>query len=96
MAEVAVNFGALSEAQGNIASTTQKVTAELDDLRQFVARLTAAWDGAARDAYHTQQTKLDQAAAELNQVLAQIGTAVGTACDSYQAAERANTSRFSG
>jgi len=95
VSEVAVNFGALTEAQGNIASTSQKVSAELDDLRQFVTRLTSAWDGAARDAYHAQQSKLDQAAAELNQVLAQIGTAVGTACDSYQAAERANTSRFS-
>jgi early secretory antigenic target protein ESAT-6 len=94
MSEVAVNFGALTEAQGNIASTSQKVAAELDDLRQFVARLTSAWDGAAREAYQQQQTKLDQAAAELNQVLAQIGTAVGTACESYTAAERANTSRF--
>lgn len=95
MSEVAVNFGALNEAQGNISSTSQRVAAELDDLRQFVARLSGAWDGAARDAYHEQQTKLDQAAAELNQVLAQIATAVGTASDSYQAAERANTSRFS-
>lgn len=96
MSEVAVNFGSLGEAQSNIASTSAKVTAELDDLRAFVARLTAAWSGAARDAYQVQQTKLDTAAAELNQVLAQIGTAVGTANDSYQAAERANTSRFSG
>jgi 6 kDa early secretory antigenic target len=95
VSEVKVNFGALGEAQGNISSTYQKVAAELDDLRQFVARLTAAWDGAARDAYHVQQNKLDQAAAELNQVLAQIGTAVGTANDSYQAAERSNASRFS-
>lgn len=95
MSEVAVNFGSLAEAQSNIASTSQKVSAELDDLRAFVARLTAAWDGAARDAYQVQQTKLDQAAAELNQVLAQIGTAVGTANDSYQAAERSNTARFS-
>jgi 6 kDa early secretory antigenic target len=95
VSEVAVNFGSLDEAQGNIASTSQRVAAELDDLRQFVARLTAAWDGAAREAYQVEQTKLDQAAAELNQVLAQIGTAVGTANTSYQAAERANASRFS-
>jgi 6 kDa early secretory antigenic target len=92
--EVAVNFGALGEAQSNIASTSQRVAAELDDLRAFVAQLTAAWEGEARDAYHVQQAKLDQAATELNQVLAQIGTAVGTANDSYQAAERSNTSRF--
>jgi len=95
VSEVAVNFGSLGEAQSNIASTSQRVSAELDDLRAFVARLTAAWSGAARDAYHGQQVKLDQASAELNQVLAQIATAVATANDSYQAAERANTARFS-
>jgi early secretory antigenic target protein ESAT-6 len=94
VSEVAVNFGALGEAQGNIASTSQKVSAELDDLRQFVAQLTASWSGTARDAYQEQQTKLDQAANELNQVLAQIGTAVGTANDSYQAVERSNANRF--
>lgn len=95
MSEVKVTFASLAEAQSNIASTSQRVASELDQLRSFVARLTAAWDGAARDAYQMQQQKLDTAAAELNQVLAQIGTAVGTANDSYNAAERANTARFS-
>jgi early secretory antigenic target protein ESAT-6 len=94
--EVAVSFGELANAQSNISSTSQRVNAQLDDLRNFVARLVGAWEGAAREAYHVQQTKLDQAANELNQVLSQIGVAVGTANDSYQAAERSNTTRFSG
>jgi early secretory antigenic target protein ESAT-6 len=95
VSEVKVTFGELAAAEGNITSTSQKITSELDQLKTFVQRLVGQWDGTAREAYFAQQNKLDQAAADLNQVLASVGIAVRQANESYQAAERANTGRFS-
>ena len=91
-----VTFGALAQAQGDISSTASFVTQQLADLKNFVGRLVANWEGSAQEAYYVQQNKLDAAAADLNQVLAQVGTAVGTANDSFQQAERLNAQRFSG
>lgn len=93
---VKVTFGEIAGAQSNISSASQHINAQLDDLRSFVERLAGQWEGEAREAYYVQQRKLETAAAELNQVLQQISIATGNANDAYQAAERANTSRFGG
>lgn len=91
---VKVTFGELAAAQSNISSTVNAVNGQLDDLKSFLAPMVSTWDGAAAQSYNDLQRQWDAAAAQLNQVLAQIATAVGTANDHYQQAEHANTSRF--
>lgn len=91
---VKVAFGELAAAQGNISSTVNAVNGQLDDLKAFLAPMVSTWDGVAAQTYNDLQRQWDTAAAELNQVLAQIATAVGTANEQYQQAEHANARRF--
>lgn len=92
--EVRVSFGELSAAQSNITATVNAVNGQLDDLKRFLAPMASTWEGQAAETYNALQRQWDIAAADLNQVLAQIATAVGVANEQYQAAESANTSRF--
>jgi WXG100 family type VII secretion target len=92
--EIKVTFGELASAQSNITSTVNGVNGQLDDLKSFLAPMVSTWDGAAAETYNALQRQWDTAAAELNQVLAQIATAVGTANDAYQQAENTNAGRF--
>jgi early secretory antigenic target protein ESAT-6 len=94
VSEVKVTFGELSAAQGNISSTVNAVNGQLDDLKAFLAPMVSTWEGTAAETYNALQRQWDTAAAELNQVLAQIATAVGTANEAYQVAENTNTRRF--
>lgn len=91
---VKVTYSELSAAQGNITGTVNVVNGQLDDLRSFLAPMVSTWEGSAAENYNALQRQWDTAAAELNQVLAQIATAVGTANDAYNQAETANANRF--
>ena len=93
--EVRVTFGELDAAQGNITSTVNAINGQLDDLKSFLAPMVSTWDGQAAETYNALQRQWDTAAADLNQVLAQIGSAVNVANQQYQQAESTNTTRFS-
>ena len=82
------------EAASTITTQSKASTSLLDQLRDEVTKTLAGYTGAAAEAYQAQQTKWDTAAADLNTVLAAIGTAVQTAGESYQAAEKQNAGRW--
>lgn len=92
--EVRVTFGELAAAQGNISSTVNAINSQLDDLKSFLAPMVSTWTGEAAETYNALQRQWDTAAADLNQVLAQIGSAVNVANEQYQTAESANQARF--
>lgn len=94
MSEILVTFGEIANGQQAVATTSRNVDSQLSDLKQFVQRLVSSWTGEAAEQYQVKQAQWDQAAADLNQVLNQIGVALGTANENYQGAEKANTSRF--
>jgi WXG100 family type VII secretion target len=94
MSEIKVTFGELAAAQQNVASTSQRMTAQLDDLRRYLAPMVASWTGLAGQDYQVKQRQWDTSAADLNQVLAQIGVALGHANEGYQQVEQANASRW--
>lgn len=96
MSEIKVTFGALEAAGGNITGSASKVEGELDALKSRLAPLVSTWQGDAATTYNTLQRQWDEAAADLKQVLNQIGIAVHTANENYQAGEKANTARFQG
>ncbi len=92
--EIKVTFGALQGAQADVAASAGRIGAQLDDLKRYLAPMVATWTGVAAADYRTKQRLWDQAAADLTAVLAQIGTALGVAHDSYQQVETANAARW--
>ena len=94
MAEILVTFGEIAAAQQNVTSTAQRMNAQLDDLKRYLAPLVATWTGQAAEDYQVKQRQWDTAAAGLNAVLARIGVALGQANEGYQQVERANASRW--
>jgi WXG100 family type VII secretion target len=94
MSEIKVTFAELAGAQQNVASTSQRMTAQLEDLKRFLAPMVATWAGQAAGDYQVKQRQWDTAAADLTAVLARIGVAVGHANDGYQQVEAANARRW--
>ncbi len=92
--EILVTFGEISNAQSSVAATSRNMNQELDDLKSFLAPLVATWTGQAAEDYQVKQREWDDAAAQLNQVLGQVGVALGTANDNYQQAERSNAAKW--
>lgn len=93
---IQVTFGELENARGSIQTTWANISRELEDLKRFLQPLVETWSGEASTAYQAQQAKWDRAATDLNQVLNQIGVALGTSNENFQTAERQNASRYGG
>jgi early secretory antigenic target protein ESAT-6 len=89
-----VTFAEIQNASSSINSSASSVQGQLDDLRSEVTKTLAGYDGDARVAYEAAQKKWDEAAADLQAVLAAIGTAVGQAGQAYEAAEKQNQGRW--
>jgi 6 kDa early secretory antigenic target len=94
MPEILVTFGEIAAAQQNVTGTAQQMNAQLQDLQRMLAPLVAGWQGEAATDYQARKRQWDTAAADLNQVLTQIGTALGHANEGYQQVERANAARW--
>jgi WXG100 family type VII secretion target len=94
MPEIKVTFGALDAARADVAGTASRMTTRLEDLKRTLAPLVATWDGQAAEDYRTAQRKWDTAATDLNNVLNQIGRALGAAHDGYRQVETANAARW--
>jgi 6 kDa early secretory antigenic target len=91
---IKVTFGGLQSAAGSISSSASKISGSLDDLKQYLAPLVAGWTGNASEQYNAHQRQWDTAAADIQQVLAAIGTAVQRAAEDYMDGERQNAARF--
>lgn len=94
MAEVKVTFAELQNTAATISSSATQVGQQLENLKQQVAKVTAGYEGAAKEAYAEKQRQWDTAAADLQAVLSSIGIAVRDAADAYQSAEQANVNRW--
>ncbi|MGW6931286.1 WXG100 family type VII secretion target [Lentzea sp. NPDC054927] len=92
--EVKVHFAELQNAASSISSSAQQVQQQLEDLKSAISKVTASYEGAAKEAYDDKQRAWDTAAADLQAVLSSIGIAVRDAAEAYQTAEQANTSRW--
>ncbi|RKT57717.1 WXG100 family type VII secretion target [Saccharothrix australiensis] len=92
--EIKIDFGALGSAASDISGQAAKVQEELENLKSRINPVIAQWEGATSGAYQEVQAKWDTSAADLQQVLAAIGTAVASANDAYSAAEQKNTARW--
>lgn len=89
MGEIKVTFESLQAGQQGIARTYSSLVGTLEDLERKLAPMVSTWTGAAQQAYHERKMQWDKAAANLSQVLNQIGQAVGAAHENYTQAETA-------
>lgn len=91
---VRVHFAELSNAASSISSSAQQIQQQLDDLKSDVQKVTASYEGAAKEAYEAKQREWDASAADLQAVLSSIGIAVRDAAEAYQTAENSNANRW--
>ncbi|RAV32505.1 WXG100 family type VII secretion target [Corynebacterium heidelbergense] len=75
------NFGAVGQAAEDINATTNNINGLLDNLKADLKPLVSEWEGSSAEAYNAAQRKWDQSAADLNDVLRQVGMAVREAND---------------
>lgn len=91
---IKASFAEIAAAASQISGASKTIDQLNDDLKGKVTSTLANWDGASGEAYNEAQRKWDAASADLNAVLAAIGTAVQQASEAYQQAEQSNTARW--
>lgn len=79
-----------------IHSTSTRLNAALDDLRAQIAPLQATWTREAADAYRIEQSRWEQAAGALNDILFSLGNAVRDGADDVAATDRSAASAWGG
>ena len=76
MDQIQYQFGEIEAAAGDIRATSGRITAVLDSLKQLIQPMVATWEGDSATAYQAAQHEWDSSAAQLNEILATIATAV--------------------
>jgi WXG100 family type VII secretion target len=79
-----------------IHSTSTRLNAALDDLRAQIAPLQATWTREAADAYRIEQSRWEQAAGALNEILFSLGNAVRDGADDVAATDRSAAGAWGG
>ncbi|OBC08060.1 type VII secretion protein EsxT [Mycobacterium sp. 852013-50091_SCH5140682] len=88
------NFGEIEyTVRQEIHTTSTRLNAALEDLRTQLAPLQRVWTREAAEAYQLEQTRWNQAATSLNEILFNLGNAVRDGADDVAATDRsaANT-----
>ena len=94
MSDLKVNFGGLSTAAADIQTGASQIEGRLNDMDQSLQPLRANWSGEASTSYEAARAKWTSAITDMKALLAEIGTAVSTSNEDYQATERANAARW--
>jgi early secretory antigenic target protein ESAT-6 len=87
-----INFGTLADAQSELAGHYAAAKAHIEELKAKLAGSLEMWSGDAREAYDQVQRDWDAAFAHMAAVLEKAHMHLGNANETYQAAERQNTS----
>lgn len=91
-----VHYETLFHAADECGNTSQRLTQTSDQLKSDLGPLVNTWGGEAQANYLQLQQQWDEAHANLNQVLAQIGTTLEQIGQSYREMEGGQASRFGG
>jgi early secretory antigenic target protein ESAT-6 len=87
-----VTFAAVENAAADADAVAGQIDQQLDDLKAYLGPLVASWAGQASSDYQALQARWDSSAAELNDVLRDIASALRTAHANYVTAENVNAS----
>jgi len=89
MARIAVDPGLLAETQTVFTNRSGEIDAELDTLRGLLEQLD--WEGQDKVSYEQHKAAWDSAVRDINELLTQIGSAVGVAGENYVTTELNNS-----
>lgn len=81
MSQIKYQFGAIETAAADINSTSGRINQLLGDLKSTIQPMVASWEGDSALAYQEAQNRWDNAAAELNTILATISRTVSQGND---------------
>jgi WXG100 family type VII secretion target len=91
------NFGEIEyTVRQEIHSTAARLNAALDDLRTQIAPLQEVWTRQAAEAYRIEQSRWEQAAGTLNEILTSLGNAVREGSDDVAATDRMAANAWGG
>jgi early secretory antigenic target protein ESAT-6 len=90
-----VMFSSMEQGEADFRQTYSSLVDEVQNLESQLQANLSEWIGSAQQAYHDAQAQWNAAMANMQQVLSQLGTVVGTANSNYQSAESANTGLWS-
>ncbi|WP_327004207.1 WXG100 family type VII secretion target [Dactylosporangium sp. NBC_01737] len=82
------NYAQMETASHTIKGISKAIDTELDTLRLRLQNMT--WDGKDREAYNQHQAQWDAAVKDMNNLLNEIGGAVGIARTNYITTEMEN------
>ncbi|HYT10997.1 MAG TPA: WXG100 family type VII secretion target [Mycobacteriales bacterium] len=94
--QIKVDFGSLSELQGQVSASAQKILGEIEDIKRTVNGTEAYWGGAARDQFGARYQQLEAAQRTVQEAISQFGSLVGRANAAYGDAEARIKSMFAG
>lgn len=90
-----VEFAALEQGEADFLRTYSSLAGVIDDLERQLQTSLSEWNGSAQQAYYEAHMVWNAAMANLQSVLAHLGSAIGTAHENYQTAENSILSRWS-
>lgn len=91
-----VDFGGMSQGQADFMATHSALQNTLDDLERDLETKLSQWDGAARQEYQRAKQQWRAAAADMANVLQNLGGVIGTGNENFTGAERTGQSIWSG
>jgi WXG100 family type VII secretion target len=89
---IQVDYAAMEDAAGVIGGSSRTIEQKLEELEGQLKKIQ--WEGADREAYLAHKAKWNAAVADMNQLLAQIGSAVTTAREGYGQTEQAGANAW--
>lgn len=89
MSMIKVDYAVLENAHTQMQAISRSIDEKLDTLRQMLSKLQ--WEGQDRVAYEAHQAQWDAAVRDINQILNDIGRAVGVARENYMTTEMSNS-----
>jgi 6 kDa early secretory antigenic target len=90
---IKVDYAVLESSHTQMQSIAKNIDEKLDTLRQGLQRMV--WDGTDQQSYQAHQKQWDNAIRDINQILNDIGVAVGMAKENYLTTEMSNSKLWS-
>lgn len=94
MTEQQWHFGAIEAAASTIQGNVSTIHSLLDEGKQSLTRLQAAWAGQGQEAYNAVQQRWDTTALELNQSLQNLARTISEASQAMASTEGNVTGMF--
>lgn len=89
---ITVDYAAMEEAASVIRGSSKTIEDKLSELESQLKKIE--WEGGDREAYLAHKAKWDQAVADMNAILLQIGGAVASARQAYGDTEQSGVNAW--